>query len=226
MTQGLRLFASIMPRPVTPLVLGPMLSLVLALALSVGAEPEAAEEPDLSAWADTFAACKLQEVKGATLSIKSYACGAEQGNVHLEADDTLPGFVEALDSSDGPMRLTKIRAFKKAADAPIEAVLAAVQAASPGPHTDTCAFAPAPGDDDGGGKRVVLAPSGDVKAAWDAAEQKGEPIDPPCGPLGVQFEGDLYFRVLPDDPTTVVFIDAGSEIQIFIPSTLKSVAAH
>ncbi len=198
----------------------------LVLALVSAAHPAAAEEPDLSAWAETFAACKLQDVKGATLSIKSYACGAEQGNVHLEADETLPGFVEVLDSSDGPMRIPKIRAFKKAAEAPVESILAAVQAAFPGPHTDTCTFAPAPGDDDGGGKRVVLAPSGEVKAAWDAAEQKGEPIDPPCGPLGVQFEGDLYFQVLADDPTTVVFIDAGSEIQIFIPSTLKAVTAH
>jgi hypothetical protein len=198
----------------------------LVIALVAAAHPVAAEEPDLTAWAETFAGCKLGEVKGATLAIKSYACGAEQGNVHLEADDTLPGFVEVLDSSDGPMRIVKIRTFKKAAEAPIESVLAAVQAASPGPHTDTCAFAPAPGDDDGGSKRVVLAPTGDAKVAWDAAEQKGEPIDPQCGALGVQFEGDLYFRVLADDPTTVVFVDAGSEIQIFIPSTLKSVAAH
>jgi hypothetical protein len=193
------------------------------LALAALSFPVSAIELDLSAWSETFAGCQLQEVKGAVLSINSYTCGTEHGNAHLEADNTLPGFVEVHDGTDGPTRTVKIRAFRKAARAPIEAVLAAVRAASPGPSTASCTFAPALGDDDTGAKRFSLVPTGAARVAWDASVDGGAPIDPPCGPLGVQFEGDLYFEVLPDDPTTVAFIDAGSEIQIFIPATLKGV---
>ena len=199
---------------------------VLLLGLDLRAVPAGAAEPDISAWKQTFVGCKLQDVKGATLSIESFACGPNQGNVHLEADDKLPGFVEVVDGAEGPMRITKIRAFKKAADAPINSILPDVRAASPGRISDTCEFTPAAQTDDDGVKRWVFAPGGDAKDTWDQDEKSGDPVDPPCGALGVQFEGDLYFEVLPDDPTTVVFVDAGSEIQIFIPSTLKSVGAH
>ena len=159
------------------------------------------------------------------LAIKSFNCGPDQGNVHLEADDKISGFVEVLEGSEGPMRITKIRAFKKSADAPLDAILSDVRAASPGRNSETCVFTPTTDADDGT-KRWVFAPGGEARETWAQDEKSGDPVDPPCGALGVQFEGDLYFEVLPDDPTTVVFVDAGSEIQIFVPSTLKSAAAH
>jgi hypothetical protein len=40
--------------------------------------------------------------------------------------------------------------------------------------------------------------------------------------MGVGFVGDRVFQVMADDPTKVVYIDYGSEIQIFDTATLKS----
>jgi hypothetical protein len=189
------------------------------------ASAAAAAEPDLTTWKQTFVGCKLEDVKSSLLSIKSFNCGPEQGDVHLEADSKTSGFVEVLEGSEGPMRITKIRAFRKAADAPIDAILQDVRAASPGRNSETCVFTPTTDGDDGA-KRWAFAPGGSAAESWTQDEKSGDPVDPPCGALGVQFEGDLYFEVLPDDPTIVVFVDAGSEIQIFVPATLKSVAAH
>lgn len=171
------------------------------------------------AWAETFVGCELQTVTGAGLSIESYACGPDKGSVHLEADDTVPGFVEVSEGEDGPVRTVKIRTFKKGADAPIDAILEQIRTDSPGPDTATCALSPMPGDD----QHFVFEPTGEAKTAWQKADESGEAVDPPCGPLGVQFVGDIYFQTLPDDPTTVVMVDTGSEIQIFKPATLKAV---
>lgn len=173
------------------------------------------------AWSETFANCELQTVKGAALSIEAYACGEEQGNVHLEADDSLPGFVIVSDGPDGISRNVAIRVFKKEPGAPFSAILEDVKALSPGPHTNTCVFEKWPGEE-AGVMRYVLAPTGDAKAAWDKGLENGEPVDPPCGALGVQFVGDLYFEEIAGDPGTVAFVDSGSEIQIFKPQTLKS----
>ena len=45
--------------------------------------------------------------------------------------------------------------------------------------------------------------------------------DLPCGDMGVGFVGDRYFQVMPGHPDRVVYVDRGSEIQIFDPATLR-----
>lgn len=172
------------------------------------------------AWSETFASCKLQTVSSEKLSIEAYACGPDFGNVHLESEASLPGFVIVSDGPDGVSREVAIRAFAKAAEDPIDAILPAVRAVSPGPHTETCTLQSTPGGE-ASEQRFALSPTGAAKTAWDKGVEAGEPIDPPCGPLGVQFTGDLYFAPVANDAATVVFINGGSEIQIFKPHTLK-----
>ena len=173
-------------------------------------------------WSDTFTGCTKQQVEGAGLAISSYACGPDHGKVHLEADATLPGFVELQDTEQGILREPKIRIFKKDPAAPIEAILEQVRAASPGPASASCILEKAPPAEGVAADRYYFAPTGEAKAAWDRAQDGGPEADPPCGSLGVQFVGDLYFVVLNGDPGRVAFIDAGSEIQIFDPSTLRA----
>ncbi|MDP2009229.1 MAG: hypothetical protein Q8K11_03530 [Phenylobacterium sp.] len=172
--------------------------------------------------APEFAACAWQEVKGAKLAIQAFACGPEQGGQHIEADDSLPGFQLVY---DGPPteRRPVVRTFAKPADAPLEAILPAIRAASPGPHAATCAFAPAQGYDDKDKGRFVLEPTGAAKASWEASLAV-EPGDPPCGPMGVSAAGNRYFKVMPSHPDLVVYADVGSEIQIFDPETLRVIA--
>jgi hypothetical protein len=186
-------------------------------------DPHAAAAPTPGATAQaTFAGqCAWGEVKGATLSIWSYACGPESGHIHLVADDALPGFRRA---GDAPESTVAIRIFAKPADAPIEAILPAVQAASPGPSTAACAFAPAPGVDHEGRADFQFAPTGADKAAYDAAAAGGEVPAMPCGELGVGPAGDRIFRAIA--PDKVAYIDFGSEIQIFDATTLKVLDAH
>ena len=170
-----------------------------------------------------FADCTLQEVRSAALSIQSYACP----NARLIADDKLPGFMLESDGPDGKSRRVAIRAFPKFAPESIQSALPLIRKASPGPHTDKCILKVFR---DGRNKAVdawfVLSPTGAAEKAWDASERKGGGVKPPCGALGVQSAGDLYFEVMPDDPATVVFVDKGSEIQIYDPGTLKTIRAR
>jgi hypothetical protein len=168
---------------------------------------------------ETFSKCAWGEVKGASASIWSFACGAEAGNVRLVADDALPGFVIESTDAAAPGRSVAIRFFPKAPDAPIESILDAVRAASPGEQTATCAFTPALGGDHEGKAQYVLAPVGPARAAYDRAFAGDEIPEPPCGALGISHTGDRTFEVIA--PDKVAFIEFGSEIQIFDATTLK-----
>ncbi len=201
----------------------------LALLSGCGAQAPAAKAPPAPAApvsalrnAPEFAGCAWQEVKGARLAMQAFACGPDHGGVHIEADDSLPGF--RLVYAGGESRMV-VRTFDKAAAAPLEAILPAVRAASPGPFTAACAFAPAQGYDAKGKDRFVFEPTGADKAAWEKSQASDAPMDPPCGPLGVSIAGDRYFTVLADHPQVVVYADMGSEIQIFDPETLRVVGA-
>ncbi len=73
-----------------------------------------------------------------------------------------------------------------------------------------------------------LSPTGAAKTQWDAfanGEPDAEPMDAPCGDLGVQMSGDRIFYQLDGDPTTVVWVDFGSEIQPFDAETLRPINA-
>ena len=173
----------------------------------------------------TFAGCEWGRVDGASLSIWSYACGPEHGEARLVADESLPGFAVESGGSREPV----IIAFAKASEAPIHVVLEAVRALSPGPHTASCVLTPAPQFDRGtAGAVYTFAPTGETKAEWDAFASGADdaaPMEPPCGELGEQMTGDRYFQVLAGDPSVVVWVNAGSEIQIFDPGSLGPRAA-
>lgn len=177
----------------------------------------AAPQPPV-AMRETFATCAWGEVKGAAASIWSYACGPGAGDVRLVADDALPGFVIESTAADAPGRAVAIRLFDKPAEAPIQTILPAVRAASPGAGSDACVLSPAPTGEQGGPQRFVFAPEGTAKAAYEAAVTGNDVPEPPCGPLGVSAAGDRYFLEL--SPAKVAFIEAGSEIQIFDAATL------
>lgn len=203
------------------------LFLTIALAASLAAcgparkqAPEPTPQPSAAAKA-TFADCTWGEVKGDTISMWSFTCGPGAGNVRLIADDVLPGFV--LESTDPlrPERTVVVRLFDKAPDAPIGAVLETVRDLSPGMNTPTCGFAPAPGVDHAGQNHYVLAPTGAAKAAYDQAVASNAVVTPPCGPLGANTSGDRYFMVAPHQQDKVMFVDRGSEIQIFDETTLR-----
>ena len=201
-----------------------VLSAIVLILMSPLARAENPKPP--AGLQETFKGCKWREVKGATLSIWSFACGAAQGGVHLAPDNRLPGFVL---KSTGAESSLAVRAFAKSADAPIASILPAIRGASPGAHTATCKLVPFNDADSKtfskGAPQFTLEPTGAAKIAWDKAEKEGGPADPPCGRLGIYFDRAPLFWVLPNDKTTVVAVDMGSEIQIFDPSTLKRVIA-
>lgn len=197
------------------------LSLALASCGDSGGT-KSQEAPPAPFAQDTFGKCAWEQVKGAQLSIWSYKCGPDAGNVRLVADETLPGFVLLQSSTEGETRTPAIRAFKKAAGAPLDAVLDQVRAASPGPHTATCTLTKHPAPE--AGDKFQFMPDAAAAAEWDKYQNDGEgDVQPPCGALGPQFVGDSYFQILPGDPSTVVFVNMGSEIQIFDPKTLQAI---
>lgn len=200
--------------------------LILAALAGCSAAPKAEAPKPSQVAAETFTGCEWQEVKGKILSIWSYACGPSFGGIRLVADDSLPGFSLKIDGAAGSTVIQPvIRVFTKAADAPIESILPQIQALSPGKDTATCALVPAqdPTSDPSSRKLYELAPTGEAKVRWDRNVETGEDPTPPCGNLGVAFAGSQVFEVMADDPTKVVYINYGSEIQVFDTTTLKSV---
>ena len=199
-----------------------MLVTLMSAATGLILVGEGAQSPILAQAA--FADCKpQQDVRGAKLSIRAYECP----NARLLADDKLPGFVLESSGPDGTSRHVVIRTFVKFAPESIHAALPAIRKASPGPHTSTCVLKVFR---DNRNKAVdawfVLSPTGKAATAWEESDRKGGSVKPPCGPLGAQYAGDRYFEMMPDDPSAVVFVDAGSEIQIFDPDTLKTIRAR
>jgi hypothetical protein len=199
-----------------------VLTAILLFSASYSARAENPMPP--SGLQDTFPGCTWQEVKGTTLSIWSFACDAAHGGTRVIADNKLPGF--RLKTAHGESTIA-MRAFTKPADAPIVSILPAIRRASPGAHTATCTLVPFDNTDSKefskGASQFTFEPTGAAKRAWEKAEAEGGPADPPCGALGVYFDRSPLFWVLPDDKTTVVAVDMGSEVQIFDPSTLKRV---
>ena len=202
----------------------------LAACDQTGDKADAAPAPAVQAAApqpsqtmqETFVDCTWGETTGSGLSVWSYAC-PQSGNTRMVHDASLPGF--ALEGTyDGQTsRSPAIIIFKKAADAPIDAILPEVRTKSPGPHSAECVLTKVPGPE---GDIYGFAPTGAAKAQWDAASSgagEGPQVDAPCGDMGPQMSGDRGFRVLADDPTTVVFIEYGSEIQPFDPAMIRKI---
>ena len=194
---------------------------IFALSAGLVSLEAAAKTPQPTQGRADFPGCRWGEVRGAALSIWSFACGPSQSSAHLVADNNIPGFVLMERGTDGASRRVVVRTFKKLASAPVESILPAVRSASPGRHSASCTLKPAPLDPDGGPARFTLEPTGADKTAWEASQTTSAEPDMPCGPLGVAYAGDRYFTALPGDPTTVVFFDMGSEVQIFDPKTLS-----
>lgn len=184
------------------------------------AAPAAADPAPPEAAQAAFAGCQWGKVTGSGLSVWSYACGPAMSGQSLVPDEEVGGFALI---SDGLEPSVVIRSFAKPVDAAIDAALPAIRAASPGPHTATCVLTPMTVE--GRDPVYLLSPTGAAKTQWDGVEAgkitTGD-TTPPCGDLGVGFVGDRYFQVLKAAPTKVVYVDAGSEIQIFDPSTLAA----
>lgn len=205
---------------------------LMGLTACTPAEDKAAPAAALAAQAavqpsetmqQTFSNCTWGEVTGGGLSMWSYACPAGAGDFRLVYDDSLPGFAFESSAEDGTSLTPAVVIFKKAAEAPIDSILAAVRAKSPGPHSATCVLSTIPSPE---GDIAGFEPTGAVKAQWDAfasGAEGADPMDAPCGDMGPQMSGDRGFRVLADDPTTVVFIEYGSEIQPFDPASIRKV---
>lgn len=183
----------------------------------------AADPQPSETMAQTFQGCTWGQVTGGGLSVWSYDCPAASGDFRLVYDAALPGFVMTGNAAGEIWRNPAIVIFKKAADAPIDAILSEVRAKSPGPHSDTCVLATVPSPE---GDVAGFEPTGAIKAQWDAfasGAADAEPMEPPCGEMGPQMSGDRGFRVLADDPTTVVFVEYGSEIQPFDPASIRKI---
>ncbi|MDV6332147.1 hypothetical protein [Asticcacaulis sp. 201] len=169
---------------------------------------------------DTFKTCKWEKVESRTLVIWSYACGEDMGNVRLTADTKTGGFALGSNVPDGTSPRSVIQPFPKSANAPVSAILSAVLAAT-GAHGASCQLVETDYGD--WGKVWLLEPTGAERVAYDKANAV-EPQANPCGELGIGPAGDRFFRVLADDPTRVIYYDMGSEIQIFDPSTLRTIS--
>lgn len=196
---------------------------LIVLALTACAPPQsptaAAPAPDASR-AATFSDCVWGEVQSAGVSVWSFTCPRDR----LVADPALPGFVREVEAPEGVASAPVIVLFTKAETDPLNAVLPAVRAASPGAATATCEFEEM-ADLVG---HYQFMPTGEARIAYDAliasggsASEAAEPDYMPCGVWGPSESGQRVFTVVRGAEDRVAAIDLGSEITIFDPSTLR-----
>lgn len=189
--------------------------LICIAALLAACAPPPAPTPDAprpsAELAAVFPDCEWGEVSAAGVSIWSFACPDRR----LIADEALPGFqLELGGESETIVRVPAIRFFSKAPDAPLESVLEAVRAASPGGEACTI--------ERGSHGDFVFMPTGEALIAHQAfVEGRAEGPSMPCGPLGPREAGGHTFRLLEGAPDKVVMINWPSDAPIFDPDTLR-----
>ncbi len=188
--------------------------LALALAACKPASAPASHAPPAPqpslAMQESFPNCTWGEVRASGVSIWSYTCPDQQ----LVADETLPGFARERDGQRYPV----IQLFAKPADAPIEAALPAIRAASPG--GEACVLEAFSGVEGG----YQLVPTGEALVAYQAFTSGKSDQGPslPCGPLGPSEVGARLIEIVAGAPDKVAVIDLGSDIQIFDAQTLRA----
>lgn len=182
------------------------------------APPAAVEpQPDPS-FAANFPNCTWGEVQSAGVSIWAFNC--EQSR--LVADPALPGIALEYQTPDGSGRAPLIVIFPKAETDPLDAVLPAVRAASPGSATATCAFEEVP--------EMVsfyqFMPTGEARKAYDAliASSENDPADAdymPCGDWGPSESGMRVFTVVTGAGDKVAGVRLPSDLASFDVRTLR-----
>lgn len=174
--------------------------------------PEAAAPQPSAALAAMFPDCQWGEVRAAGVSVWSFACA----NDRLIADEALPGFVRERTAPDGEVRRDPaIQFFAKDPAAPLDSVIDAVRAASPG--AETCAL------EAGADGVFQLVPTGEAASAYQAfVEGRAEGPSLPCGPLGPSEAGQRTFQQVEGAPDKVAMIDWGSDPAIFDAGTLRA----
>lgn len=190
-------------------VLATILSVVLVACSGSPQAEEATMPQPPQALREQFSDCTWGEVRAGGVSIWSFACADQR----LAGDDAIPGFVR----EEGERRTPVIWLFAKAPEAPIEATLQAIRAASPG--SESCMLEPISGQQG----RYRLLPTGAARRAYDAfIAGVGDGPALPCGQFGPSEGGMVIIQVVDGAPDTVAVIATPSDIPIFDWNTLRA----
>ncbi|MBB4153820.1 hypothetical protein GGQ80_001726 [Sphingomonas jinjuensis] len=197
-----------------------MKSFGAAWLIAILAKPGAATLPidrkPSKAAREAFEGCRWGRVDGQVPSIWTSACDKTHGDQRLVPANDVGGFA-IVPPNPGPGRQILIRSFAKVAKAPVASILPAVLRAT-GRYKRSCRLIEHRRYGDWG-TIWTLEPTGSELRAYEAANSI-EPQENPCGVLGIGPAGDRFFRVLPGEPTRVIYADMGSEVQIFDLKTL------
>lgn len=214
--------------------LAPLLAVLALAACGPGATKIVGDTPKASVAAvdapprAPFEGCTWEHFVGEGIRVWSQVCMAGQRETRLATDPASPGVWLTTTHPDlPPERRLAFQVFKNEPDAPFEAMIAIAMAAGAAPADANCVLEPREGAPPANGNdRRILAPSGATKEEWLAALAADPPVATPlpCGTYGVALVGDRYFETDPARPGQVVFVDLGSERQIYEPDTLELTA--
>lgn len=174
-------------------------------------------QPD-PAYAANFPNCTWGEVQSSGISIWGFNCEGSR----LVADSELPGISLAYQTPDGEGKAALIVLFPKAETDPLNAVLPAVRAASPGSATATCAFEEVPDMV----SFYQFMPTGEARKAYDAliSASGSDPEDAdymPCGDWGPSESGMRVFTVVTGAGDKVAGVRLPSDLAQFDVRTLR-----
>ncbi len=212
-------------------ILGPVLVLSLSMGLVAGCGTRDAARSDAKSEAgisdstapvppdslkETHAGCQWGEIRAGETSIWRFTCARSD----IVADENLPGFLREDVLEDGTrVRNVVVQIFAKGADEPIEAILPALRAASPGVGTESCAL------EASGEGRYVFVPTGEARQLYDKfLNGSAEGPTMPCGIWGPSEAGQRAIFPVPGSNEKVAAVDFGTDPPLHDFRTLKSVA--
>lgn len=109
----------------------------------------------------------------------------------------------------------------------LDALTQLMMAQGAAPAGATCRLEPTQAAAPTGRKRYTLTPTGATKIAWERAVTSDTvPEQPPCGTFGIAPVGDRYVEIQDARPDTAIFVELGSEIQIYEPDSIAFVSAE
>ncbi len=166
--------------------------------------------------AEAFPNCTWAETRGAGMSLWAYDCPAAK----IVVDETMPGLVRVHAGKDAPAPSTVVQLFDIAEAAPIDSIVAAVQAASPAPDVTLCTLQPSQAM---AGWHEFM-PTGTLRDAYGKfAAGETESPSMPCGQLGPSESGGRYFKMLPGSTSKVAVVHMPSDMPSFDIKTLSAV---
>lgn len=164
---------------------------------------------------ETHVGCQWGEIRAAGTSMWRFTCAGSD----IVADESLPGYQRKVVLENGTeIRSVVVQLFRKKPGEPVNAILPALRAASPGDATASCVL------EASGDGLWTFVPAGEGKQLYEKfLNGTAEGPSTPCGTWGPSEAGTRGIIAVPGSDELVAAVDFGTDPPLHDYRTLKAV---